>query len=167
MERARPSGSERSPAPGVTAAASFEGRTAVVTGAAGFLGSHVCRRLLDAGVEVVGIDSLITGRRDNLADLAGRSGFTLRQADVVDRIDVDDAVALVLHLASPASPVDYLRHPIHTLKVGSIGTLHALGAAKATGARTAKAAPANNAIRNSGVNRSRVSDSACSDMPRP
>ncbi|MEX0869429.1 MAG: NAD-dependent epimerase/dehydratase family protein, partial [Nitriliruptoraceae bacterium] len=116
-------------------AAQYAGARAVVTGAAGFLGSHLCRELLAAGVRVHAIDSFITGRRDNVAALLDDPGFTLVEADVVHHLDVGDDIALVLHLASPASPVDYLRHPIHTLKVGSIGALNALGVARATGAR--------------------------------
>jgi dTDP-glucose 4,6-dehydratase len=86
-------------------------------------------------VEVVAVDSLITGRRTAAAELESRDGFTFLQADVVEGVEVDGDVDVVLHLASPASPVDYLRHPIHTLKVGSLGTHNALGLAKATGAR--------------------------------
>jgi nucleoside-diphosphate-sugar epimerase len=116
-------------------AATYGGARAVVTGAAGFLGSHLSHALVDAGIEVVGIDNLITGRRSNLADLGSRSTFSFVEADVTEVIAVAGAVDLVIHLASPASPVDYLRHPIHTLKVGSIGTLHTLGLAKAASAR--------------------------------
>ncbi len=116
-------------------AAAFSGACALVTGAAGFLGSHLCRELLAAGVRVHGIDSFITGRASNVTGLRDHDGFTLIEADVINHIDVPDDVALVLHLASPASPVDYLRHPIHTLKVGAIGTLNALGVARASGAR--------------------------------
>ncbi len=113
----------------------YGGGTAVVTGGAGFVGAHLCHALRTAGLRVVAVDSLITGDRRNLADLVDDPGFELIEADVLDHLDVPDDVAAILHLASPASPVDYLRHPIHTLKVGSIGTLHTLGAAKATGAR--------------------------------
>lgn len=113
----------------------YAGARALVTGGAGFVGAHVCRALLDAGLDVLAIDSLITGSRDNLADLLPSARFDLVEADVIDHLDAPTELAAVLHLASPASPVDYLRHPIHTLKAGSIGTLHALGAAKATGAR--------------------------------
>jgi len=113
----------------------YAGAQAVVTGGAGFVGAHVCRAMHAAGLRVHAIDSLITGSRSNLADLLDQPGVTLEEADVVDHLEVPEDVAVVLHLASPASPVDYLRHPIHTLKVGSIGTLHALGVAKATGAR--------------------------------
>ncbi len=113
----------------------YAGAQAVVTGGAGFVGAHVCRALHAAGLRVHAIDSLITGSRSNLADLLDDPRVTLDEADVVDHLDVPAEVDVVLHLASPASPVDYLRHPIHTLKVGSIGTLHALGVARATSAR--------------------------------
>ncbi len=99
---------------------------ALVTGGAGFLGSHLCRRLLDEGWEVVCVDSLLTGNRDNLADLDGNDRFRFEEADVVGGIPQADDVDWVLHLASPASPVDYLEHPIETLEVGAIGTLNAL-----------------------------------------
>lgn len=113
----------------------FGGQRAVVTGGAGFLGSYVCRSLLDSGLDVLAIDSFITGRASNVADLMDHPRFTLVNADVVNHLEVPGDVAVVLHLASPASPVDYLRHPIHTLKVGSIGTMNALGVARARGAR--------------------------------
>jgi len=108
---------------------------AVITGGAGFLGSYLCERLLDAHVEVFCLDNLLTGRPDNVAHLLDRPGFHLVRCDVSDYIHVPGDVDLVLHFASPASPIDYLRLPIHTMKVGSIGTLHALGLAKEKGAR--------------------------------
>jgi dTDP-glucose 4,6-dehydratase len=108
---------------------------AVVTGAAGFLGSHLCRAMLDRGWEVVGVDNLLTGRAENVADLLGRAGFTFVDYDVTNYVTVEGRVDAVLHFASPASPRDYLEFPIMTLKVGSIGTLHTLGLAKAKGAR--------------------------------
>lgn len=113
----------------------YAGTTALVTGGAGFVGGHLCRALRAADVQVIAVDSLITGSRENLVPLGDDPGFRLVEADVIDHIHAPDDLALVLHLASPASPVDYLRHPIHTLKVGSIGTMNALGVAKATGAR--------------------------------
>jgi dTDP-glucose 4,6-dehydratase len=99
---------------------------ALVTGGAGFLGSHVCERLLREGWEVTCLDSLLTGRRDNLADFAGVEHFRFQAHDVTEPLDVDADVDAVLHMASPASPVDYLRWPIETLRVGALGTLHAL-----------------------------------------
>ena len=104
---------------------------AVVTGGAGFLGSHLSRRLLEEGWEVVVLDSLLTGRAENVSDLLSRDGFRFERYDVTNYLHVDGPVDWVLHLASPASPVDYLEHPIHTLKVGALGTLRALGLAKA------------------------------------
>ena len=108
---------------------------AVVTGGTGFLGSHLCERLLDQGYEVVALDNFSTGNPTNVAHLSTRDGFRLVRADVTDYIHVVGEVDLVLHFASPASPIDYLQLPIETLKVGSIGTLHALGLAKEKGAR--------------------------------
>ncbi|MGH2676127.1 MAG: UDP-glucuronic acid decarboxylase family protein [Actinomycetota bacterium] len=107
---------------------------ALVTGGAGFLGSHLCRRLLHEGWEVVILDSLLTGSPDNVADLLGHDGFRFERYDATNYLHVEGPLDWVLHLASPASPVDYLEHPIHTLKVGALGTLHALGLAKAKGA---------------------------------
>lgn len=110
-------------------------RRAVVTGGAGFLGSHLCERLLDEDYEVVCLDNFLTGRPENVAHLLERPGFRLVRCDVTDYVHVPGAVDAVLHFASPASPIDYLQLPIHTLKVGSIGTLHALGLARDKGAR--------------------------------
>src|SRR6186997_2096734 len=110
-------------------------RRAVVTGGTGFLGSHLCERLLDQGYEVIALDNFSTGTPANVAHLAEHDGFRLVRADVTDYIHVVGDVDLVLHFASPASPIDYLQMPIETLKVGSIGTLHALGLAKEKGAR--------------------------------
>lgn len=107
----------------------------VVTGAAGFLGSHLTDRLLQAGHEVVGLDNLITGSLDNLEHLDGDGAFTFVKHDVSTYIDIDGPVEAVLHFASPASPIDYLELPIQTLKVGSLGTHNSLGLAKAKGAR--------------------------------
>jgi dTDP-glucose 4,6-dehydratase len=108
---------------------------AVVTGGAGFLGSHLCRELHRRGWEVVAIDSLLTGRRTNLEELAGSPRFSLVEHDVTKFVGVDGPVDAVLHFASPASPRDYLEHPIKTLKVGSLGTHNTLGLALAKGAR--------------------------------
>ena len=107
----------------------------VVTGAAGFLGSHVCDLLLDRGDEVVGIDNLCTGDRANVDHLSRRDGFTFVLGDVSDGVDVAGPVDAVMHLASPASPRDYLALPIETLEVGSFGTHHTLNLARAKGAR--------------------------------
>ena len=107
----------------------------LVTGAAGFLGSHLCDRLIGAGYAVVGVDNLVTGARPNLAHLLGSPSFTLVQHDVTQYIEVAGELDAVLHFASPASPIDYLQLPIQTLKVGSLGTHNALGLAKAKGAR--------------------------------
>src|ERR1700704_2974981 len=107
----------------------------LVTGAAGFLGSHLCDRLLALGHRVVGMDNFITGSRSNLGHLKGHPNFQLILHDVANFIEVEGPLEGVLHFASPASPVDYLELPIQTLKVGSLGTHKALGLAKAKGAR--------------------------------
>ena len=108
---------------------------AVVTGGAGFLGSHLCERLLLEGYSVLCLDDFSTGSPANVAHLAEVGPFRLVRADVTDYVHVAGDVDAVLHFASPASPIDYLRMPIETLKVGSIGTLHTLGLAKEKGAR--------------------------------
>jgi dTDP-glucose 4,6-dehydratase len=108
---------------------------ALVTGGAGFLGSHLCERLLDEGVDVVCMDNLITGNLANIEHLFGRDGFVFVKHDVTDFIHVPGRLDFILHFASPASPIDYLKLPIQTLKVGSLGTHKALGLAKASGAR--------------------------------
>jgi dTDP-glucose 4,6-dehydratase len=110
------------------------GARVVVTGAAGFIGSHLCETLLDRGHSVVGIDNLVTGDMANVAHLRARD-FQFIRHDVTKYIDVDGRVDAVLHWASPASPIDYLELPIQTLKVGSLGTHNALGLAKAKSAR--------------------------------
>ncbi len=110
-------------------------RRAVVTGGAGFLGSHLCDLLRDRGWEVVAVDNLLTGNRANVAHRADDAGFTFVEHDVIDGIPVDGPVDAVLHLASPASPPEYLAHPIATLEVGAVGTRHALDLARAHGAR--------------------------------
>ena len=106
----------------------------VITGAAGFIGSHLAAALLDRGLSVVGIDNLLTGDTANIAPLAGRDDFLFIKHDVTNYIHVDGPVDFVLHWASPASPVDYLELPIPTLKVGALGTHKALGLAKTKGA---------------------------------
>lgn len=107
----------------------------VVTGGAGFLGSHLCDRLLAEGHRVLCIDNLITGKTANIAQHAGNPDFLFIQHDVTNYLFVDGPVDYVWHFASPASPIDYLKLPIQTLKVGSLGTHKALGLAKAKGAR--------------------------------
>jgi dTDP-glucose 4,6-dehydratase len=112
-----------------------EKRRALVTGGAGFLGSHLCGRLLDEGLEVVCMDNLITGSLDNIEEFFGRDGFHFVHHDVTNFIHVPGSLDYILHFASPASPIDYLKLPIQTLKVGSLGTHKALGLAKSKGAR--------------------------------
>ncbi len=107
----------------------------VVTGGAGFIGSHLCERLLADGSDVVCVDNLVTGRRDNVSHLADEPGFSFVDADISRGIHVDGPVDAILHFASPASPIDYLKLPIQTLKVGALGTHNALGLAKAKGSR--------------------------------
>jgi len=107
----------------------------VVTGGAGFLGSHLCERLLADGDEVLALDNFLTGTPANVAHLLEHESFRLVKADITDYVHVPGPVDQVLHFASPASPIDYLQLPIETMKVGSIGTLHALGLAKEKGAR--------------------------------
>ncbi len=106
-----------------------------ITGAAGFLGSHLTDRFLADGHEVIGIDNFITGSPDNVAHLTGQRGYRIVRHDVSTPIYLDGPLDGVLHLASPASPIDYLEHPIPTLKVGALGTHNALGLAKAKRAR--------------------------------
>jgi dTDP-glucose 4,6-dehydratase len=107
----------------------------LITGGAGFLGSHLTDRFLRDGHEVVGMDNFITGSPDNIAHLAGHRGYRFIRHNVSDYIFVEGPLDGVLHLASPASPIDYLEHPIPTLKVGALGTHNALGLAKAKEAR--------------------------------
>jgi dTDP-glucose 4,6-dehydratase len=110
-------------------------RRAVVTGGAGFVGSWLCEHLLASGTDVVCVDNFVTGRHDNVAPLLDRPGFTLLEQDVSAGIAVDGEVDWVLHLACPASPLDYLRLPIETMMVGSAGTRNALELAESHGAR--------------------------------
>lgn len=107
----------------------------VITGGAGFLGSHLCDRMLERGCHVVAMDNLITGATANISHLLGNPKFRFVRHDVTEYIYVDGPVDYILHFASPASPIDYLRLPIQTLKVGSLGTHKALGLAKAKGSR--------------------------------
>jgi dTDP-glucose 4,6-dehydratase len=107
----------------------------VITGGAGFIGSHLCERFVDDGHEVLCLDSLLTGSRRNFARLVDHPRFQFIEHNVSEPIEIDGPVDNVLHFASPASPADYLAHPIPTLKVGSLGTHNALGLAKAKDAR--------------------------------
>jgi len=116
-------------------AVSYYKRVAVVTGGAGFLGSHLCDKLLDVGLEVICIDNLLTGNTDNIAHLLGNEHFTFIKHDVTNYIFLDGRVDYILHFASPASPIDYLKFPIETLKVGALGTHKVLGLAKEKNAK--------------------------------
>jgi dTDP-glucose 4,6-dehydratase len=107
----------------------------LITGGAGFVGSHLCERFLAEGHEVICMDNFITGRPENVAHLLGNDRFSLIEHDVTEYIYVKGPLDHILHLASPASPADYLRYPIQTLKVGSLGTHKALGLARAKDAR--------------------------------
>ncbi len=107
----------------------------VITGGAGFLGSHLCERLLGEGHEVIALDNFLTGTPRNVEHLMEHDAFRLIKADVTEYVHVTGPVEQVLHFASPASPIDYLELPIETMKVGSTGTLHTLGLAKEKGAR--------------------------------
>jgi len=107
----------------------------VLTGAAGFLGTHLARRFLDEGFEVLGVDNFLTGSPENVTSLRERAGFSFLERDVSRPLHIEGEVAGVLHFASAASPIDYLKYPIETLRVGSLGTLQMLGLARAKGAR--------------------------------
>ena len=107
----------------------------LITGAAGFLGSHLCDRFVKEGYKVIGLDNFLTGSPENIAHLFGNSDFEFIQHDVTNYIYVEGPLHYILHFASPASPIDYLRLPIQTLKVGSLGTHKVLGLAKAKNAR--------------------------------
>jgi len=107
----------------------------LITGGAGFLGSHLCDRMLKEGHEVICMDNLLTGNMDNIAHLVGHEKFKFIKHDVTEYIYVEGKLDNILHFASPASPIDYLELPIQTLKVGSLGTHKALGLAKEKGAR--------------------------------
>jgi len=107
----------------------------LITGGAGFIGSHLCERYLEHGDEVICMDNFITGNPDNIAHMVGQEGFRFIKHDVTEFVYVPGKVDLILHFASPASPIDYLELPIQTLKVGALGTHKALGLAKAKGAR--------------------------------
>lgn len=107
----------------------------LVTGGAGFLGSHLCDRFIQEGWDVVCMDNLVTGNADNISHLIGQPGFEFVKYDVTNFVHVSGSLDLILHFASPASPIDYLEMPIQTLKVGSLGTHKALGLAKEKKAR--------------------------------
>ena len=107
----------------------------LITGGAGFIGSHLCDRYLAGGHSVLCIDNFITGSERNIAHLRSNPSFTLLQHDITKPVEPQGPIDLILHFASPASPIDYLKLPIQTLKVGSLGTLNALGIAKAKRAR--------------------------------
>ena len=109
--------------------------TAVVTGGAGFLGSHLCDRLITEGFKVVCVDNLITGNINNISHLAGNEDFSFVKHDITNYIFIPGRIDYILHFASPASPIDYLKLPIQTLKVGSLGTHKVLGLAKEKKAR--------------------------------
>ncbi|MFH8344122.1 UDP-glucuronic acid decarboxylase family protein [Streptomyces sp. NPDC018045] len=119
----------------MNAALSRNWKHAVVTGGAGFVGSHLCTALLAQGTSVTCVDDLSTGAQENVAQLRGLPGFLFVEADVTEPFEVGRDVDLVLHFASPASPADYLRLPLHTLDTGSLGTRNALAVARAHGAR--------------------------------
>ena len=108
----------------------MEKKVAVVTGGAGFLGSHLCDRLLGEGIKVICLDNLLTGRIENIQHLLANENFQYINLDVTNYIQISSDVDYVLHFASPASPIDYQKYPIQTLKVGSLGTHKALGLAK-------------------------------------
>ena len=107
----------------------------LITGGAGFLGSHLCDRMIKEGHEVICMDNLLTGNMDNISHLIGNEKFSFIKHDVTEYIYVEGELDNILHFASPASPIDYLELPIQTLKVGSLGTHKALGLAKEKGAR--------------------------------
>lgn len=102
----------------------------LVTGGAGFLGSHLCEKLLQEGYNVLCMDNFLTGRMENIEHLLEDPDFTFKEHDVTTFIDIKGELDYIMHFASPASPVDYLKHPIHTLKVGALGTYNSLGLAK-------------------------------------
>ena len=113
----------------------MELKRVLITGAAGFLGSHLCDRFVKEGFSVIGMDNYITGTPDNLAHLNGNERFSFVEHDVTEFVKIEGPLDYILHFASPASPIDYLKIPIQTLKVGSLGTHNLLGLAKAKKAR--------------------------------
>ncbi len=108
--------------------------TFLITGGCGFIGSHLCERLVGEGGKVICMDSLITGNRKNIGPLESNSRFRFIEHDITRHIELDEEIDFILHFASPASPIDYLQLPIQTLKVGALGTHNALGVAKSKGA---------------------------------
>ena len=110
-------------------------KTTLITGAAGFLGSHLCDRFIAEGFHVIGMDNYITGDKDNIQHLLNHPNFEFIEHDVTNHITIPQSVDYILHFASPASPIDYLKIPIQTLKVSSIGTHNLLGLAKVKNAR--------------------------------
>jgi dTDP-glucose 4,6-dehydratase len=124
----------RDPFPSPSGGGPIGGRRAAVTGGAGFLGSHLCERLLADGRQVVCVDNLVTGASENIAHLRRNDAFKFLQHNVSEPLYLDGPVDAVLHFASPASPVDYADHPIATMKVGTLGTHNMLGLARAKGA---------------------------------
>ena len=107
----------------------------LITGAAGFLGSHLCDRFLNEGFKVIGIDNLITGNLSNISHLSNNKDFHFIEHDINNHIEINSSIDYLIHFASPASPIDYLKIPIQTLKVSSLGTLNCLGLAKSKSAR--------------------------------
>lgn len=106
-------------------------KTILITGGAGFIGSHLSKLFISEGARVIAVDNLLTGHRNNLASISKHPRFLFHERDVTKHIEIEEPLDYVLHLASPASPVDYCRYPIQTLKVGSLGTHNALGLARA------------------------------------
>ncbi|MBN1794152.1 MAG: SDR family oxidoreductase [Candidatus Omnitrophica bacterium] len=105
-------------------------KRAVITGGAGFIGSYLCERLLKEGMSVICLDNLLTGKLSNIEHLTGNGNFEFMKHNVCEHITIEGPLDYILHFASPASPIDYLQYPIHTLKVGALGTHNALGLAK-------------------------------------